>query len=314
MDGSYYLKILFHHEFYYINDNQNFIPLYAFYCGLITYISICYHLYQTHFLISCNITNINRNHLNDDHPIRKILYPIEFNTIGAMKNGLLSLIINNSNSLFYNIFNFTDKGIMDLLIDFNGYYNYDHFNDITDRFMEKLDLKDEQLNYIPFKTYNKWYTIIQKFSNDFVDELERQNKLSELLKWSNLIYPNNDLSLNKKIKMIITCLYFTQIRHKMMSNDGISYYAVKYLRTLKYKQNNYYFTLDNQTNSLVSLLGTKLELPNMLINLSFLINDNDELKKIYNQFYNDIQYLENNFDDNDIPLIKPSLVGISTGV
>ena len=50
------------------------------------------------------------------------------------------------------------------------------------------------------------------------------------------------------------------------------------------------------------------------MNLSFLIDNNKTLKDIYNQFYKDINKLNSEWSDEDIELIKPENIDISTGV
>ena len=100
-----------------------------------------------------------------------------------------------------------------------------------------------------------------------------------------------------------------------MSNDYLLYYGIKFIPTLnKNNYDKYYYTLINQFLMISASTSTNLILPKITMNLSFLLNDKNKLKNIYNSFYEDINKLDNEWLDDDLKLIKPSLINMSVGV
>lgn len=315
-DGFELIKIQYNCKIYNrsdTSDNNIYTALYALYASIITYVTIGSHFTQSHYLISTRITQLNRRLLDENHPIRKILLPTEFNTLQVMKNALLSLITDDSNSNLYYMFNFTDNGIKEIIKDYINKYKYDSINYVGDNFMSKLKLTDKELTYKPINSYYKWYNIIKTFSYDFTNNLS-ETEINQLNDWIIAVYPDSKLEKKIIIQRIIGGMYYEQIKHKMMSNPSLLYYVPKHIPILqKDKNNKYYYTLLNQYISISTLNATQLTLPEITMDLSFLI-DNDKLKKIYKKFYDDINTLDLSWLCEDIQLIKPDDIDISTGV
>jgi len=294
-----------------VDDDELFITLYLFYSGILTYSTIYSHLLKSHYLVSSKISYYNNSLLPKNHPLRNIMRPTEINVQKQMLSSLKTLLSSNYNTLSH-IVMFTDIGIKDFIKD-NLYVDY-----MKPNFVDKLTLSEEEKQCISFKTYIKWYNIISKFSEDFVNELG-ENDCKNVETWIEYVYPEyKKFGLQQTIKKIITLVYFNQIEHQMNFNENILFYVYKNI-PLIYKNNEGLYTKYINILNYISLLNVVVNI-NMLkmnVNLSNLIDKEkySKLHEVYDNFYKTIIEWDENYNiDIDLPLLKPSNINISTGL
>ena len=311
-------KIKYNDETLYRKNRYNsssFLPFYALYFDILTYVTICVHAIQCHYITSANLTDKNTRYLSLDHPIRQLLLPTELNCINNDVGNIITALIKNGD--FYNIFAYTDKGLIDMINDNILHHRYDFFT--NDTLFSKLHLSKEEMEYYPIKTYATYYKLLDELSNNFVNECVSQGLMDDEIKtWVDMCYPVEDrpskLSTKAIVKRIIQGIFFHSVKHKMSQNANFTYFWVQFpVIQLNENTNDYYIDLTTLNYTCQLAMITNVEIIDITKNMSFLI-DNPTLKSIVNDFHHKINKLDKNYPSNFISCLKPSDISFSIGM
>ena len=301
---------------YYRNNTKNaFIPLYSLYFDMLTYITVCVHAIQTHYLVSANLMDKNTRYLPLEHPIRQLLLPTELNCMTGYIGGQFVLFLKGS--LFYNAFCYTDKGLTEMENDYIANHRYDLFT--NDTLFTKLHLFTEEMEYYPINTYNVYYKMINRLTDSFVEECSSQGLMNdEVNTWLNMCYPNEDrpygTSVKTIMKSIVRNMFFNSIQHKMINNKNFVYTFMNYpALQLNETTEEYYIDLNILNTTSILIIKADADLIPMTKNMSFLIT-NKRLKRLVDTFHLEIKDLDDSYPSGFIQCLKPSGISYSVGI
>lgn len=269
---------------------------YTFWVGLSMLITVCSHAYQVHG-INALISIHNKTILPLFHDLRKILLPTEVLTINILARGNMFLV-NRSRYGFDHFFPLTFDGLADMVDD----YTEKQWNDL-----KSLCSKFPELVYL-----NKWNDVINDFADNFVKVLYETeadfNRDSVVEHWTKQVLNKEDVH-RQDLSQVISLIYGSEILHSMMSNDYLTYTAVKYgsISRSKCKTNMTY----TEYASLIRVLkGTSIEVIPIDRDFSKEIKlSKPELSDIWSVFYKNIHKIGKNFPY----LLKSENIHHSTG-
>lgn len=310
----------------YSERDSNIIPLYCLWSGIFQYCTICSHAFESHFKIATQIYNINKSELAAlSHPIRQALYFTELNAnIVSFTSQLL--ILNNTGALHLGS-NFTNNGILAMI----AYFNKHKRNDIMQgNFFHALKLSKEDMGRYPISSYYRYFSLFKTFANEYVDiAYPRENDMykdDDVCQWVQkvddvIINPSGRLQETRtrrsvktqkhKIKDIITGLYFNQIRHKMLSNTSLLYFAFIYPSITKIKDK--YFIESTFLPIINAVYETSAPLISWTKNLSFLFSKK-KFRNAYVKMHKGILRIEEEVLLNGTKFVgnlQPSKVAVS---
>ena len=190
----------------------------AFYCSVMTFMTVCTHLIQCHYLSSYKMALANHK-FSMDSTLRKILLPVEFNVVRTIARGNVSILA--SGSSFTQSTSFTNDGIKNILNDYASKHSSlkREFSMVDGSF---LGLSEDEWKCEPFASNLKWITHFREYMKEICDYIDPVDK--EL--WVNTFVPNHDYKdTDDAFYWSMVLVHYNEIRHRMMVN-------ISFIRTI----------------------------------------------------------------------------------
>ena len=345
-------------------DEECQFALHAMWMGILQYATICSHLLQSHLMIALRTANINRavfGQLDDDdgdddrreqknkNPLFQLLYMFDANVWNVTAEALFTLL--NPVSAVTNCFSFTNDGIIQMMNDYYGKYQYQYVTYCGKEVFPNLHLTKKEKARYPFRTYDRYRALFRRFSTDFVDGLFHDSRWLEeneevVFDWIDRMYHHhpcaptatattttttirNRGTYRKALIDILGALYFEQIQHRMLDNPNILYLLLRfpnvYFRESSSSRKNEVVVDAAFYQIIYVFYKTNCTLVPLTKKMSFFTDyrhrrhDWKKLKKCFDVLHSQIMQLEREFcaksgkGNRHVLLLQPSKISLSTG-
>ncbi len=301
--------------------------------GILTYTTICSHLFHVHYRVAYRMAKQNQVLLSLHHPIRRVLLPTELEVSNNVARAISGLI--RRQGAVISIVNFTYAGAGKMITDYKQGRSLETDIHTMKDFAQSFNLTPQEKQCPPFSSYITWKSYLLSMFRKIVGDLyssDREVKQDKALQtwYQHVTMPltvyesgqGKNIPIQpvgrEEVAGLLAYVYFCQVRHSQQSNDPLMHFGHHVPFTVRRSPKGSHSSLTQSFLQNLTFLATSTPWLQMTTNMSKLMRDAewDEERKqkaeaTWNQFYKELWELP---IDPRFPLLTPREIEASSGL